>query len=763
MALNEPGRTVVLLHFFEGISLRDIAERQAVPLETVRTRLRRTLVRLRQQLQAKKGGSWMALAVPVWPAMGSGVGATAAVIMTHAAIQGVAMSLKVKLVMLLVLVCVAGVGLQLVSTGDDPAPPPASSTSTVLAAGSAANADDALGDAKPAARDRARQVRLSSSKPEVPLAPTSDFFGKLVGLHGDVPWVSDVRFSAGSDPNHVVRVVVKPDGTFRAHVAALLEDPAGLVLLGDDRRYLKVRRSLSAQAVLATSPRKPLRVEVVCAALVAGRVVTHPRKGARQGFDGARISVHVMSRGQPVGHPVDVTHCDSAGHYEVRLPHAVSCLVLALPRGIMRIPHLGQLPILGNMFRRQGDLAWLPASTTERSRIGHKVTARDIVMRQGQSVRGRVHWGDGRPVVSATVRTRLEGSQTTLYSPDADIRWWPDGTLWFDEVEVSTDGSGDFELINLPDRACRIGVGDWIDDVIVHGPKLERTVQPPDTRCDFHLPASVMKVSVQHDGRAIAGAHIGVWRDGLLLKGRVDRGETRVVLQAGAKYRITGSAKGFEPGSIEVTAASGPMDRILILAKAPRRMVRLLLRGDREVTVARFRWTRLDDTQAEVVDRQVKASKRYFAFDDLPAGRYRVEVCRPRTPTERLRCVFANTSIELVVPLRGSVSKKIRLRDGGRLRVRAITRNGVFLAGTCKLLNRTGDLVPVRFQVANATGFLTGGPGQILARGVNECDQLLLPGRYELRLQLEGCAPHREVVRIEAGGIVVVEVVATPR
>lgn len=50
VALDEPYRTTVLLRFFEGLSPGQVAQRMDVPVETVRTRLRRALERLRSAL-----------------------------------------------------------------------------------------------------------------------------------------------------------------------------------------------------------------------------------------------------------------------------------------------------------------------------------------------------------------------------------------------------------------------------------------------------------------------------------------------------------------------------------------------------------------------------------------------------------------------------------------------------------------------------------------------------------------------------------------
>jgi len=68
LALREPYRTAVVLRFFEDLSPPEIAKRLQVPLETVRTRLRRALEQLRDALDADHGGdrrAWMALLLPL--------------------------------------------------------------------------------------------------------------------------------------------------------------------------------------------------------------------------------------------------------------------------------------------------------------------------------------------------------------------------------------------------------------------------------------------------------------------------------------------------------------------------------------------------------------------------------------------------------------------------------------------------------------------------------------------------------------------------
>lgn len=71
LALDEPARAVILLRYFENLPPREIARRLGLPVETVRTRARRALERLRAQLDERHGGrraQWSAALLP-WAKM----------------------------------------------------------------------------------------------------------------------------------------------------------------------------------------------------------------------------------------------------------------------------------------------------------------------------------------------------------------------------------------------------------------------------------------------------------------------------------------------------------------------------------------------------------------------------------------------------------------------------------------------------------------------------------------------------------------------
>ncbi|MFN0207267.1 MAG: sigma-70 family RNA polymerase sigma factor [Planctomycetota bacterium] len=65
VSLDEPYRTVVLLRYFDHLPPRDIARKLQIPVETVRTRLKRALIQLRERLDEQHSGSRVAWCGPL--------------------------------------------------------------------------------------------------------------------------------------------------------------------------------------------------------------------------------------------------------------------------------------------------------------------------------------------------------------------------------------------------------------------------------------------------------------------------------------------------------------------------------------------------------------------------------------------------------------------------------------------------------------------------------------------------------------------------
>ncbi len=173
LELDEPYRETVLLRYFEGLAPRDVAERLGVPVETVRTRLRRAHERLRERLDEESGGrrgAW-AFAVLTWDGTPEATtpNATAAcattacattACATTAAVAGSAWMLKKAMLAAAVLVLVAaGVWVaaerrsRIAPAPDEPevaaAPQPARERPSVGRRATAEPSHDPLADASP--------------------------------------------------------------------------------------------------------------------------------------------------------------------------------------------------------------------------------------------------------------------------------------------------------------------------------------------------------------------------------------------------------------------------------------------------------------------------------------------------------------------------------------------------------------------------------------------------------------------------------------
>ncbi|TDJ65862.1 MAG: sigma-70 family RNA polymerase sigma factor [Planctomycetota bacterium] len=112
LALAEPYRAALLMRYFEDLSPTEIARREAVPVATVKTRLRRGLERLRARLASSEGSdgrSWMLFFAPLTQVQGA----------LGAATGGMLIVTTKALVTTLSIAAVLGFGGLWLSTSDD--------------------------------------------------------------------------------------------------------------------------------------------------------------------------------------------------------------------------------------------------------------------------------------------------------------------------------------------------------------------------------------------------------------------------------------------------------------------------------------------------------------------------------------------------------------------------------------------------------------------------------------------------------------------
>ena len=109
LSLAEPYRDTLLLRFYEGLSIRQIAKRVNAPIETVRSRLYRALGQLRAEFKAEDREDWRLAFLPLAGAPGLNTGASVA--------AGVLLMAKTKVAVLVGLIAILGIGTWLVGQG----------------------------------------------------------------------------------------------------------------------------------------------------------------------------------------------------------------------------------------------------------------------------------------------------------------------------------------------------------------------------------------------------------------------------------------------------------------------------------------------------------------------------------------------------------------------------------------------------------------------------------------------------------------------
>jgi len=323
--LPEPYRETILLRYFEGLAVDDVATRTSVPLDTARSRISRGLAKLRERLSREFGTDdrpWaLALAPLIAAPKGTGGGAAAAG-------GGVVMASTSKTVAVVVaLVLLAGVGAVVATRGssdppketasaptETPAPAPSEEKPKAVAAPPRVQrprqTDDAPPasaetDAKPRAPEQTALEKLAAAKVTLECrdTPMLEVLGELSAKTGvEIAASAEaVEFWGRDDKFHM-----QFDGSSGKAVLGLVAEMKGLAYVVEEPRIVLVPKGVTRDPSkpVVTPPKwtPPTPVTVI------GRVVD---------ADGAAVvgaEVHQILNGNRI-----VATTDVAGRYEVKL------------------------------------------------------------------------------------------------------------------------------------------------------------------------------------------------------------------------------------------------------------------------------------------------------------------------------------------------------------------------------------------------------------------------------------------------------------
>ena len=210
LALEEPLRTTVLQHYFQGLTTAEIATRDNLPVSTVKSRLQRALEILRTRMKRTNGDGWQAslLALTVPSKIGKGV---------------ILMSLKTKLVAGAAFLLAAWLLIHKVTGLDGSAPEPLASSAPITsptAPLAASSPTPTTLDSVPEASGRTapRPVAGERAIDESKQPPDTLLYGAVLGPSG-VPWrgllYTGVLLNDASGKSRFAEAQV--DGTYAFH------------------------------------------------------------------------------------------------------------------------------------------------------------------------------------------------------------------------------------------------------------------------------------------------------------------------------------------------------------------------------------------------------------------------------------------------------------------------------------------------------------------------------------------------------------------
>jgi RNA polymerase sigma factor (sigma-70 family) len=387
--LEEPYRTTVLLRWFEDLPPREIAQRQGVPVETVRTRLKRALEQLRARLDADNDGDRRAWCVALLPFVARARSGT----VSAAGAGGVAMGIKAWG---LAAAAVLALGLGATWWMSRPSELPVATQQA----------------APPEATETAahRERRLAAEAESLPAPVDLNACDRDLDLHG-------VVVSTDGAPVAGARVTTSE---FPWQRTSLLNVEIGYeALSGPESRTARdgtfaVRLRRGAQVALTASATGFAPTEVLgCQSGERVRVVLGP---------GVRLTLHCRDdAGAPVvgasvvPYRFDPLHRNPAGRQTALSDEAGDCVVQGLqPNSTLMI--LASHPRLASAS--DGKMIAVPATGTAEDTLN---------FRAGRTLRGRVtDAGTSAPVGGARI-----------------------ATTWTFLKSVQTDADGRFELVGV--------------------------------------------------------------------------------------------------------------------------------------------------------------------------------------------------------------------------------------------------------------------------------------------------------------------------
>lgn len=777
LALDEPQRSIVLAHWFEGESIAEIARRHHMTARVVKLRLDAAHATLRQRMDASSGrrAVWCgAFAKWLEPTV------VPAATKTAFTIGGIAVASKLVIGSAVVVVA-AGLGWYFW---------PALEPQTSVASAKKTTEPrllDAVDETKQLVEDRVAPVRASiaTSSPQpspvthaASAAPRWFVRGTVRGAPAGRE--SETKLTAQAIGMYSIpatsEVMPAADGSFEIDLTALLakwsaDPPSEIQVTALHPECLRKEVHVPYDSAIVESSSPALcraylcDVDLVTAAVVTGRVVLPPDESlaVSKGKEPRPPRVCLFEPGigaSSGGQALDSAVCDASGYWTLRASHGGTFTVIALadslrPASIPVVLTLGSTTSAGIIGLERGGLI------------------SGVVRRQGRAV------GAGYEVL-ATWKGRSDAIISIPSPGEHDSRLSvSQGAFEYREIRTLTRADGSYVIEGLAAAEYELRV-ERVPDVRSSPPANlppARMVRAPASGVDLVDVPPTLDLSVTVSGRAptnveLEGAIVElVWKMMPNHAAQIDLTNTegrygKIQLGSEGEYELRVPSGRYAPkittiGPFECGEEHNESIDLVPQDQGCSIVVRLVTDNASTLNRIDVAVQELQSTQDEPKWRTVPCKDGKILIRDLPAGSYRVHVHTAGPYDGSTPLYFLRSSFDVVLPPKTTVEHELRPEFGGRIRVSVKNAHGDFVQATVDLRNFRNERVTTDFYCLKTSG-LFGCADYVCAHGINDHPPLPV-GHYELSLGASGLATQTVPFDVVAGETQTLEVVLQPR
>jgi RNA polymerase sigma-70 factor (ECF subfamily) len=736
LQLDEPGRGLILRHYFEGEDVAALARRAGTSPDAIRGQLRRARAALRARLQASDGPARRGLALIMSEAA---TGFAPGVLM--------AMTMQVKVTLLAAAAAAAAAVAWLSWSLALPAAPLPNRDAAVVAAA-------ATPRSQPLPPSLARTATDSDNASDTDDAPAREVRCRLVGLVPGVPWTADFTVTiTGTDLGGRARKRVQPEidpdaeGQFTVRLPVWAERGSSFAAsfeapVGELYRPIHCEVPAAASAASELLRADPFTIPVEAVAVLVGTVVDEQGAPVRI----AKICCCAYRAGEDASVLGETYAVD--GHFALQTPPDVELALIAV--GADQVNRFTDIPgpTIGShwLVGHKLDDALLPSWLLVTAPLGHRTEVPPIVMRTPALLTGTVTFGDGAPVCGARFHATARNVALQLdVAPDSTLTLLANGAAMIAD-DATTDRTGRFRFAAPPQTPLDYEVSRAVDTMLA--PKVRGTVSAPAVLA-ITFPGTRARIRVTAKGTPVADAWVGVDAPRPDAKFTDAEGDAWVLRTDAAPLPLTVRVEGREPVHATLPGDQ-PADVPFVVAMPDLALATVRLDVHAETPVREVWW------QCDRLDGEMKALRRAGSRTDdapfefaVPPGRFQLQL-RPLSKA-RMDSFLVPVQRDIDVPAAG-VQVDVEMHRGGRIHVLARDAAGAGLHGAVHVIAAAGELSP----------WFNAGPDQPRAGALNEsgsCEtQNLLPGCYEVVVDLGAHGMHRRTVDVKVGEVAEVRI-----